>query len=114
MHIPDVCPPFPRFDQDVVKVQIPILHLSGPYRLHNVFNGLVKLGVVLFVQRVYCALHPLAEVGIPEQMRWNWPGPVVVVYRMPFQLETVVTSGALEEAQLELKSNGGDSLPRRR
>ena len=111
MHVSNVRPSLAWFNHNVVKVEIAVLLLSAAHSAHNMSDSFVQPSIVALTQKVTSAFHPLAQVTIPEQVRWDGPVPLVIVDGVPLELETVITTGTLQKIKLSLKSDLRDCVP---
>lgn len=101
MQIPQACKALFGGHDGEVDIEISIRLLCYADHVHQLLHGIIDSFVVFPEQEVTGALDPLRNVGIPEQMVWDWPHVwLIVVGRIPFQLKGIVTACRLEDVKL--------------
>lgn len=65
MHCIDVCPPFPRFYNGIICVQIPVFHLQFFKVVYNLVNPLFHFLVRVSRKTIGSRLNPFGQIGIP-------------------------------------------------
>lgn len=101
MHVPQAHKAFLGSHDGKVDVEIPIRLLCYADHVHQLPHGAIDSLVVFPEQEVAGALNPLRNIGVPEQMVWDWPHVwLIVVGRVPLQLEGIVAACRLEDVKL--------------
>lgn len=105
VHVPQVCPTPARFNNSVVNVEIAIWLLRALDHTCQLADCYINLSIKLVLQKVAGAFYPFRNIAVPEQMERNRPHGLVIVYRMPFQLEAIVPSCTLQLRKLHAKGS---------
>jgi len=101
MEIAEVRESLLWLDHSKVNVQISIRLLCFFYHVDELEDRLLDLFVRLLAKKVASALDPFSNVTFPEEMIRNRPViGLVIVGRMPLQLEGIVASRVLKDLQL--------------
>lgn len=90
-----------RSHDSEVDVEVPIRLLCCADHVNQLLHSAIDSLVVFPEQKVAGTLNPLRNVGVPEQMVWDWPHVwFIVVGRVPLQLEGIVAACRLEDVKL--------------
>ena len=111
MEVFEVCKPLARLHNGEMDVDISVRLLRFANHIHQLRDCGVNLGILFILKQVASPFDPLGYIGVPEEVIWHGPDiGGIRVAGVSFQLERVITAGALQHVELMLEGGGPDHL----
>ena len=111
MEVFEVCKPLARLHNGEMDVDISVRLLRFANHIHQLRDCGVNLRILFIFKQVASPFDPLGYIGVPEEVIWHRPDiGRIRVAGMPFQLERVITAGALQHVKLMPEGGGPDQL----